>query len=57
MDSSYRFAVRCLALSVIIVALEGGLLSYLNKDTGFLTILAPAICTGLLGLLVPNRVN
>lgn len=55
MDSSYRFAVRCLALGVIIVALEGGLLSYLDKDTSFLAILAPAICTGLLGLLVPNR--
>ena len=56
MDSSYRLAVRCLSLGILFLIALAGILSWADKDTGFFAIAFPAICTGLLGLLVPNRV-
>lgn len=57
MDSSYRLAVQCLSLGVLCLIALGGALSWADKDTGFFTVAFPAICTGLLGLLVPNRLD
>lgn len=57
MDSSYRLAVRCLSLGILFSIAVAGVLSWCGKDTGFFTVAFPAICTGLLGLLVPTRVN
>ena len=55
MDSSYRLAVRCLSLGILFLIALAGFLSWAGKDTGFFAIAFPTTCTGLLGLLVPNR--
>ncbi len=55
MDSSYKLAVQCLSLGILCLIALGGALAWAEKDTSFFNIAFPTICTGLLGLLVPNR--